>query len=103
MAGQSEQWGGGKEIWSGRANLRKGGTDKEKTEMIWTRCEGGGGSVLRLAEELQVGGRRAPRRPRKIWRRRIQEDMDILGLEERMDLDRGEWRRFIRTSKAPTT
>jgi hypothetical protein len=45
------------------------------------------GSVLRLADELQVGGRRWPRRPRKTWRRSIQEDMDILGLEARMAQD----------------
>jgi hypothetical protein len=33
--------------------------------------------VLRLAEELQVGGRRVTGRPRKTWRRHIQDDMDI--------------------------
>jgi hypothetical protein len=55
------------------------------------------GSVLRLAEVLQVGGRRPPGRPKKTWRRRIQEDMDVLGLEDGMAQDRGEWRRFIRT------
>jgi hypothetical protein len=54
--------------------------------------------VLRLADELQVGGRRPFGRPRKTWNRRIQEDMDGLGLASGMNQYRGEWRRFIRAS-----
>jgi hypothetical protein len=53
--------------------------------------------VLRLAEDLQEGGRRPPGGLRKTWRRRIQEHIDILVFEEGMAQDKGEWRRFIRT------
>jgi hypothetical protein len=38
------------------------------------------GSVLRLADELQVRGRRPPGRPRKTWRMCVQEDMDRLSI-----------------------
>jgi hypothetical protein len=38
MAGQNEQLAGGRDIWSGRA---RDGTEKEKTEMVWTRGKGG--------------------------------------------------------------
>jgi hypothetical protein len=55
-------------------------------------------TVLRLSEDLQLGGRCLLGRPRKTWRSRIQNDMDILCLEEGMAQDRGEWKRFIRTS-----
>jgi hypothetical protein len=48
------------------------------------------GSVLRLTEVLQVERRRPPGRPKKTWRRRIHENMDVLGLEEVMAQDRGE-------------
>jgi hypothetical protein len=45
------------------------------------------GSVLRICDELQVGRRRPPGKPRKTWRRCIQEDMNSLGLEEGMVQD----------------
>jgi hypothetical protein len=47
------------------------------------------GFLTVLTEELQVGGSRLHGRLRKTWRRHIQEDMDILGLEEGIAQDRG--------------
>jgi hypothetical protein len=47
------------------------------------------GSVLRLSDKLQVGGRRRPGRSRDTWRRCIHENMESLGLEETTAQDRG--------------
>jgi purine nucleoside permease len=45
MAGQNEQLASGKEIWSGRA---RGGTEKEKTEKVWTHGKGEGGKCAEI-------------------------------------------------------
>jgi hypothetical protein len=91
MAGQSEQW---------RCGVEELEVELRRRRLRWfghvARVEEG--SVLRLAEVLQVGGRRPLGRPKKTWRRRIQEDMDSLRLAEGMAQDRREWRRFIRIS-----
>lgn len=52
-------------------------------------------SMMRRVEEMEVGGRRPVGRPKKTWRRCIQQDMDQLGVNEGLVQDRREWRRVI--------
>ncbi len=49
-------------------------------------------SVVRMVE---VEGRRPVGRPRKIWRKCIEQNLNQLGLREEMAQDRREWRRVI--------
>ncbi len=49
-------------------------------------------SVVRTVE---VEGRRPVDRPRKTWRKCIEQDLNKLGLREEMAQDRREWRRVI--------
>ncbi len=49
---------------------------------------------------LEAEGRRPVGRPRKTWRRCIQEDLALMGLDEHCAEDRAEWRRAIKHSTA---
>ncbi len=55
--------------------------------------------MLGVLERLEVDGRRPVGRPRKTWRREIQEDLALMRLDEHQAEDRVEWRRAI---KRPT-
>ncbi len=50
-------------------------------------------SVVRMVEEVE--GRRPVGRPRKTWRKCIEQDLNQLGLREEMAQDRRQWRRVI--------
>ena len=66
------------------------------------------GHVTRREEEnptkeilnIEVEGRRPVGRPRKTWRRCVDEDMARLGVGEESALDRVEWRRLISSNPA---
>ncbi len=57
---------------------------------------GGEDTVLGVVERLEVEGRRPVGRPRKMWRRCVQEDLALVGLDEHRTEDRVEWRRAIK-------
>ena len=52
-------------------------------------------SILRRAAELKVGGKRCVGRPRKSWRKCVEEDMWKLGLNEDMVHNWEKWKRVI--------
>ncbi len=72
---------------------------REKLQWFGHVKRGGEDTVLEVLERLEVEGRRPVRRPRKTWRRCIQENMALMGLDEHLAEDRVEWRRAI---KRPT-
>ena len=51
---------------------------------------------LRRVGELVVEGRRPPGRPRKSWRKTVEEDMRKVGAQEEDALDRDRWRGIIK-------
>ncbi len=51
--------------------------------------------ILRRALSFDAGGRRPPERPKKTWRRVVEEDMRMLNVTEEMAVDRQQWRRLI--------
>ncbi len=51
--------------------------------------------ILRRALNFEVEGRRPPGRPKKTWRKVVEEDMRMLNITEKMAVDRQQWRRLI--------
>ncbi len=51
--------------------------------------------ILRRALNFEVEGRRPPGRPKKTWRKVVEEDMTMLNITEEMSMDRQQWRRLI--------
>ena len=47
---------------------------------------------MRKVMDLEVDGRRPPGRPRKTWRKTVEEDMRLVGVREEDTLDRERWR-----------
>jgi len=58
--------------------------------------------VLRLVEEMEVSGRRKVGRPRKTWKDIVKRDLELLGVDESVALEKGRWRKII-TSPTPTS
>ena len=54
------------------------------------------GDPLRRVGELIVEGRRPPGRPRKSWKKTIEEDMRVVGAQEEDAMDRDRWRGIIK-------
>ena len=52
-------------------------------------------NILRRVYELEVEGRRPVGRPKKSWRRVVEEDMRRMNITEDMAEDRQQWRRLI--------
>ncbi len=44
---------------------------------------------------FEVEGRKPPGKPRKTWRKVVEEDMRMLNVKEEVVMDRQQWRRFI--------
>ena len=51
---------------------------------------------LTKVTNLNVAGRRPPGRPRKSWRRTVEEDMRVVGAQEEDALDQARWRCIIK-------
>ncbi len=51
--------------------------------------------ILRQAVGFEVEGKRPPGRPRKTWRKVVEEDMRMMNITGEMALDRQQWRRLI--------
>ena len=49
-------------------------------------------SVLRIALNPEVSGKRKRERPKKIWKKQVQEDTVKIGLKKENALNRGKWR-----------
>jgi len=58
------------------------------------------GGVLRLAEEMEVSGKRKVERPRNTWKDIVKRDLELLGVDECVALDQERWRKII-TSPTP--
>ena len=54
------------------------------------------GDPLRRVGEIDVEGRRPPGRPRKSWKKTIEEDMRVVGAQEEDVMDRDRWRGIIK-------
>ena len=53
-------------------------------------------SVLRVALNLEVSGRRKRGRPKKTWRKQVKEEREKIGLKKEDDLRRDKWRDGVR-------
>jgi len=49
------------------------------------------GGVLRLVEEMEVRGKRTVGRPRKTWKDIVKRDLELIGVDESVAMDRGRW------------
>ena len=52
------------------------------------------GGVLRLVEEMEVPGQRKVGRPKKTWKEAVQQNLKVLGVDEKIALDRRSWRKI---------
>jgi len=59
------------------------------------------GGVFRLVEEMEVSGKRNVGRPWKTWKDIVKRDLELIGVDESVALDRGRWRKII-ASPTPT-
>ena len=50
------------------------------------------GSVLRVALDLEVSGRRKRGRPKKTWKKQVEAETEKIGLKEEDSLRRDKWR-----------
>ncbi len=51
--------------------------------------------ILRRALNFEVEGRRPPGRPKKTWRKVVEDDMRMLNITEEKAMDRQQWRRLL--------
>jgi len=51
------------------------------------------GEVLRFVEEMEVSGKRKVGRPTKTWKDIVKRDLELIGVDESVALDRGRWRK----------
>ena len=68
-----------------------------KTRLRWfgrVKCRDEN-SILRRAMELEVEGRRPVGRPKKTWRKVVEEDFKKVNITEDMAEDRKQWRQLI--------
>ena len=68
------------------------GYERKKVEMVWHVKRRSDDNPLRKAMDFEVDGRRPPGRPRKTWKKTLEEDMRLAGVREEDALDRGRWR-----------
>ena len=76
---------------------------KELGDVLWVRRLGWFGHVVRREETEILGktqhvvapGRRPPGRPKKTWRRNMQEDLASLNLQEEQTQNRDQWKHVI--------
>ncbi len=74
---------------------------REMEVILWQRRLQWFGHVRRLGQDsvvkmvVEVEGRRPVGRPRKVWRKCIEQDLNQLGLREEMAQDSRGWRRVI--------
>ena len=54
------------------------------------------GSVLRIALDLEVSGKRKRGRPKKTWKKQVEEETERSGLKVENALNRGKWRNGVR-------
>ena len=52
-------------------------------------------SVLRVALDLEVSGKRKRRRPKKTWKKQVEEETEKIGLKKEDALIRNEWRNGV--------
>ena len=78
-------WGENLEYRSRKMRLRWFGHVKSRDE----------NSILRIAMELKVEGRRSVGRLKKTWSKVLQKDMRKLNFTEDIAKDRQQWRRLI--------
>ena len=53
-------------------------------------------SVLRVALDLEVSGKRKRGRPRKTWKKQVEEETEQIGLKKEDSLRRDKWRDGMR-------
>ena len=53
-------------------------------------------SVLRIAVNLEVSGKRKRRQPRKTWKKQVEEETEKIGLKKEDALRRDKWRDGVR-------
>ena len=64
--------------------------------MVWTCAEGDDDSVLRVALDLKLSAKRKQGRPKKIWKKQVEEETEKIGLKKEDALNRNKWRDGVR-------
>ena len=54
-------------------------------------------SVVRVALNLEVSGKRKQGRPKKTWKKQVEEETEKIGLKKEDALRRDKWRDRVRT------
>ena len=49
-------------------------------------------NVLRVAMDLEVSGKRKRGRPKKTWKKQVEEETEKIGLKKKVALRRNKWR-----------
>ena len=88
MEGSCEECGGGKEVWGDVLRVRGLGwfghvVRREETE------------ILGKTQHVVELGRRPPGRPKKTWRRNMQDKLASLNLHKEQAQNRDQWKRVI--------
>ena len=53
-------------------------------------------SVLRVPLDLEVSGKRKRGRPKKAWKKQVEEETEKIGLKKKDALNRAKWRDGVR-------
>jgi len=64
--------------------------------MVWS-CENGNGgrSVEISGRNGSIGEKESIGRPRNTWKDIVKSDLELIGVDENVALDRGRWRKII--------
>ena len=49
-------------------------------------------SVLKVAQDLEVNGKRKRGQPKKTWKKQVEEETEKIGLKKKDALNRAKWR-----------
>jgi len=69
--------------------------------MVWLCENGNGGMSVEISERNGNIRKRKVGRPGKTWKDIVKRDLELIGVDESMLLDRGRWRK-ISASPTPT-
>jgi len=69
--------------------------DTEKVTMVWSFKKGNGGRSVEISGRNGSIRKGEVGRPRKTWKYIVKRDLELLGVEESVALDRGRWRKII--------
>ena len=92
MEGSCEECRGGKEVWGEGVG---GCAEGEKVRVVRAGGEKGETEILGKNQRVVAPGQRPPEKPKKTWRRNMQEELASLNLQEEQAESRDQWKHVI--------